>query len=131
MIDIENMLFDAVSKGMPSNVRCSTPYQKYEKTFPVLTLAVEDNAVYEKSIDSSGIENAAEIMVEVNIYSNRQSGKKQECKRLISIADSILSELNLTRILCRPTPNLEDSTIYRMTARYRAIVDKNNNIYRR
>ena len=57
--------------------------------------------------------------------------KKQECKKLMKTADTILSALNLTRVFCRPTPNLEDSTIYRITARYRAVVDKKNNIYRR
>lgn len=131
MIDVEDMLFDAVSKGMPKNVHCAAPYQKIEPLFPVLTLSVEDNAVYERFINSAQIENAAEIMVEVNVYSNKKVGKKQECKKLMKTADTILSALNLTRVFCRPTPNLEDSTVYRITARFRAVVDKKNNIYRR
>lgn len=30
-----------------------------------------------------------------------------------------------------PVPNEEDATVYRMVARYRAIVSKNKTIYRR
>ena len=70
-------------------------------------------------------------MVEINAYSNKASGKKEECKSIIKKADEVLSGYNLTRTFCRPTPNLEDSTVYRMTARYKAIVDTEHNIYRR
>lgn len=131
MIDIENILFTAVKTALPDNVKCGVSYNKTPGQFPFFTLIVEDNKVYEKFIDSAQIENAADIMVEINAYSNKASGKKEECKSIIKKADEVLSGYNLTRTFCRPTPNLEDSTVYRMTARYKAIVDTEHNIYRR
>ncbi len=131
MIDIENMLFTAVKTALPDNVKCGVSYTKIPGQFPFFTLIVEDNKVYERFIDSAQIENAADIMVEINAYSNKSSGKKEECKAIIKQADEVLSGFNLTRTFCRPTPNLEDSTVYRMTARYKAVVDTNYNIYRR
>lgn len=131
MIDIENMLFTKVKNGLPKTVKTSTTYSRVQSEFPLVTLVVMDNSVYEPFIDSGRIENAASIMVEVNAYSNKTSGKKEECKKLIKSVDDTLSGLNLVRIFCQPTPNLEDATIYRITARYRAIVDKNLMIYRR
>ena len=131
MIDIENMLFTKVKKNLPTTVKTGTMYASVQSEFPYVTLMVMDNSVYEPFIDSARIENAVEIMVEVNVYSNKTSGKKEECKKLIKTIDDTLSELNLTRIFCQPTPNLEDATVFRITARYRAIVDKNLNIYRR
>ena len=98
---------------------------------PYVTLVVVDNVVYEPFINSARIENAVNIMVEVNVYSNKTSGKKEECKKLMKTIDDTLSDLNLVRTFCQPTPNLEDATVYRITARYRAIVDKNLIIYRR
>lgn len=131
MIDIENMLFTKVKNDLPKTVKTGAMYSKSQSEFPLVTLVVVDNTVYEPFIDSARIENAVEIMVEVNVYSNKTSGKKEECKTLIKNIDDTLSGLNLVRTFCQPTPNLEDATIYRITARYRAVVDKNLNIYRR
>ena len=46
-------------------------------------------------------------------------------------ADEALLALGLIRIYLKPTPNLEDPTVYRMTARYTGVADKDKNIYRR
>lgn len=131
MIDIENMLFTKVKNDLPKTVKTGAMYSKSQSEFPLVTLVVVDNTVYDRFINSARIENAVDIMVEVNVYSNKTSGKKEECKKLLKIVDETLSGLNLVRTFCQPTPNLEDATVYRITARYRAIVDKDLNIYRR
>lgn len=131
MIDIEPYLFTKVKEAMLSKVDCDTSYERTPSSFPRFTLSVEDNSVYEKTRDSGNIENHAMIMVEVNAYSNKVTGKKQECKEIISIADEILCALGLTRTFMRATPNLEDPTICRITARYTGVADKDKNIYRR
>ena len=131
MIDIENMLFTKVKNDLPKTVKMSATYSKSQSEFPLVTLVVMDNSIYTPFINSAKIENAVEIMVEVNVFSNKTAGKKEECKALIRTIDDTLSGLNLTRMFCQPTPNLEDATVYRITARYRAIVDKNLIIYRR
>lgn len=131
MIDIEPYLFTKVKEAMPSKVDCDTSYERTPSSFPRFTLSVEDNSAYEKTRDSGNIENHAWIMVEVNAYSNKVTGKKQECKAIIAIADEILSGLGLTRNFMRTTPNLEDPTVCRITARYTGVVDKDKNIYRR
>jgi hypothetical protein len=59
------------------------------------------------------------------------SGKKTECKAIIALIDSKMEALGFTRTLMNPVPNEEDATVYRMVARYRAIVSKNKTIYRR
>lgn len=131
MIDIENYLFTQVKNRLPKSVNCGAEYTKQQSNFPFLTLSVIDNSVLERFIDSARLENAAEITVEVNVFSNKAAGKKEECKKIMRETDTVLSDLNLTRTMCQPMPNLQDATIYRMTARYRAVVDKNFNIYRR
>lgn len=131
MIDIENFLFTSMKNSLPKAVKCGATYSKQQSSFPFVTLAVIDNSVYDRFIDSARVENAADITVEINVYSNKTAGKKEECKKIIQAIDNTLSDLNLTRTMCQPAPNLEDATIYRITARYRAVVDKNLNIYRR
>ncbi len=131
MIDIEPYLFTKVKNAVPEKVDCDTSYERTPSSFPRLTLSVEDNSVHEKTRDSGNIENHALIMVEVNAYSNKTTGKKQECKELIAVADNVLSSLGLTRTFMKPVPNLDDPTVCRMTARYTGVADKDKNIYRR
>ncbi len=131
MIDIEPYLFTKVKNAVPEKVDCDTSYERTPSSFPRLTLIVEDNSVYEKTVDSGSNENHVSIMVEVNVYTNKATGKKQECKEIMASADEALLALGLIRTYLKPTPNLEDPTVYRMTARYMGVADKDKNIYRR
>lgn len=134
MIDIEAEVFGIVS----SDVRLKYPkvymtgeYVKSPPSFPCVSLIETDNQVYRNTRDSGCIENHAQIQYEVNVYSNRTSGKKAECKEIIFLIDSKMEKLGFTRTFMNPVPNEQDATIYRMIARYRAIVSKNKTIYRR
>lgn len=134
MIDIEAEVFGIVS----SDVRLKYPkvymtgeYVKSPPSFPCVSLIETDNQVYRNTRDSGCIENHAQIQYEVNVYSNRTSGKKAECKEIISLIDSKMEKLGFTRTFMNPVPNEQDATIYRMIARYRAIISKNKTIYRR
>ena len=77
------------------------------------------------------MENHSTLMYEVNVYSNKKTGKKTECKKIITLVDEAMSALGFTRIMLQPIPNMDDATIYRMTARYRAVVSKDKVIFRR
>ncbi len=72
-----------------------------------------------------------QVIYEVNVYSNKARGKKSECKEITAFIDTQFQMLGFTRTLLTTVPNEQDATIYRMVARYRAIVSKQNIIYRR
>ena len=82
MIDVENMLFTEVKAAQPKKVKCGSQYTREQSEFPYMTLEVKDNTIYERFINSKQIENAADIMVEVNAYSNSLKGKKEEAKQI-------------------------------------------------
>jgi hypothetical protein len=130
MINPENFLLSEVKSALPNSVRISGEYQR-TSILPLVTLEVKNNTVSTKYIDSSGIENVVEIMVEINAYSNKIDGKKEECKELIECTDDAMKKWHLVRTFCQPTPNLEDSTIFRITARYKGKIDKNKTFYGR
>jgi hypothetical protein len=73
----------------------------------------------------------ADVTYEVNIYSNKSSGKKSECKAIATLIDNEFATLGFSRRMLQPIPNIDDATIYRMVGKYRAVVSKNNEIYRR
>lgn len=134
MIDIETEVFNTVSEKVREKypkIYMTGEYVKSPPSFPCVSLIEVDNQIYRNTRTTECIENHAQLLYEVNVYSNKQSGKKAECKAIIALIDKRMEVLGFTRTLLNPVPNEEDATVYRMVARYRAIVSKNKVIYRR
>lgn len=126
MIDIENYIFDYIAKKLRTNydgITVSGEYIPMPSKFPCVTIEEKDNSV-KLDFRTTNIENMAQVMYEVNVYSNKTSGRKAEARKVMQSVDGYMSELGLTRTMINPIPNLEDSTIYRLVARYEADVDK-------
>ena len=98
--------------------------------FPCITLIESDNYTYEKSLTDEMREHHANLMYTLNIYSNKMSGAKQECKAILALLDEKMRSLGFVRTMKAQTKN-QDSKIYRITARYRAVVSDDYRIYRR
>ena len=81
-------------------------------------------------LDSSDREKFSTLMYEVNVYSDKAGSKKSACREIMGVIDEMLYKRNFTRISLSPVPNMENGTIYRLVARYRAETD-GTNIYRR
>lgn len=134
MIDIENSVFNTVATKVREqfpNIYMVGEYVKSPSSFPAVSLMEMDNAVRTDTIDSGSNENHANVMYEVNVYSNKTTGKKSECKAIIALIDQEMLALGFVRSTLTPVPNMNDSTIYRMVGRYRASVSSDNKIYRR
>lgn len=134
MIDIETEVFNIVSKKVREEypkVYMTGEYVKSPPSFPCISLIEVDNQIYRNTRTTECIENHVQVLYEVNVYSNKTSGKKAECKAIISLIDKEMEVLGFTRTLMNPVPNEEEATVYRIVARYRAIVSKNKVIYRR
>jgi hypothetical protein len=109
-------------------------YGEYVKTpavFPCVTIEEKDNYVLERTQSSGGIENHAGLMYEINVYSNKKTGKKSQCKEIFSLIDREMQDIGFTRTMLHPFPDIDDATIYRMVGRYKAVVSTNKTIYRR
>ena len=134
MIDLENEIFDEVSGKVRekfSSIFMTGEYVKSPSSFPCVSLVEVDNATFRNSQTTEGQENHAAVMYELNVYSNKTKGKKTECKAIMKVIDDMMLSLGFDRPFLNPIPNLEDATIYRMTARYIAIVSKDKVVYRR
>ena len=64
------------------------------------------------------------VRYSVNIYSNKISGKKQECKDILAVIDDEMHRMNFRRMITTPVPNLNDSSIYRLIAEYEAVISE-------
>ena len=134
MIDIEREVFSIIAKALREkypNVSVVGEYVKSPSKFPCVSIIESDNSVYNRTQTSGSLENHAEVMYEVNIYSNKSSGKKSECKAIASLLDNEFATLGFSRKMLQPVPNMDDATIYRMVGRYEGVVSKDKVVYRR
>lgn len=134
MVNIENEVFDRVAKRVREqfpDIFMVGEYVKSPSSFPAVSLVEMDNSIRESTVDSGSNENHANVMYEVNVYSNKTTGKKSECKAIIALIDMEMTAMGFVRVTLTPVPNEYDSTIYRMVGRYRAAVSSDHKIYRR
>ena len=132
MIDIEKSVytrvFDAVSSAF-SNISIHDENLLLPSEFPCLTIEEADNYAYDRTQDSGSLENHAVLMYEVNIYSNKATRKKDECKAIQKVVDREFENMGFTRISKIPMTT-NNATVFRMVSRYTAVAN-NNEIYRR
>lgn len=131
MIDCENEVYTRVVTVLREKfpgIDLTGDYTKAPSSFPHVSITQSDNAVIAER--TTGTKEMAQVMFEVNVYSNLQPGKKTECKKIMKVIDEVLFSMNFRRIVLTPVPNMEDATIYRLTARYRVATD-GKNFYRR
>lgn len=134
MIDIENEVFSRIATVLReqfSGVFVTSEYTPTPAAFPAVSFVQMDNSAYQQALDSAEIEKYTVLMFQVDCYSNLSSNRKSQCKAIMAIIDEQMYNLGFVRISSGPIdmPNAETS-IYRMTARYRAVVNNQNYIFR-
>ena len=126
MIDIENIVVNKVIEELTNvfeNITVSSEETKVPASFPAVFILEKSNTIYLDSRDENK-ENHANIMIQADIYDNDISSKKSNCKAIAAHLDEVMQSIGFTRTMCEPIANLEDATIYRITARYTAVVSK-------
>lgn len=134
MIDAESLIYSEIYEKVTMkypNLYMTGEYVRVPSSFPCVSLVEIDNATFRKSQTTQGRENHVAVTYELNVYSNKTTGKKSQCREITAFIDDLLAELNFTRRILEPVPNQDDPTIYRMFGRYRAVISKDYQIFRR
>lgn len=124
MIDIENKVLSVVREAVLAQYPTASVYGEYVEvpaSFPCVTVTEDTNYTYVYTKDEQLAEHHAEVQYAVNVYSNKQIGAKLEAKAIMNIADNAMQGMKFWRTMTRQVPNV-DRTIYRLIARYRAVV---------
>ncbi len=135
MNDFENYIFNKIAVYLRSEyeniyVTGERNMIKAESTtFPAVSIVMMSTTVYEKGIDNAKYENFTNAMFEVDVYSNLTSDKKAQAKDIMSSVDKVFTETGFVRTFCEPVENLANSTIYRLKARYTAVVGTDGYVY--
>lgn len=134
MIDYANKIFTTVATAV-RNVHIGTKvvgeYVRDPSTFPTVTVDEISNTVVDYLEDSSNAENFARVIYRVQVFSNKQSGKKSEARAVFNTADSEMRKMRFRRVTYTTTPEIYNSTIYSITATYEGIVSASGYVYSR
>lgn len=125
MVDIESKVFSTVSTALRtaySGIFVSGEYIDAPSSFPAVTLTESSNTVIRNRRTAQRIENGANVMYEVNVFSNKRGGKKSQAREIMATVDEQMASLGFTRTFMNPIPNINDATIFRIVARYEAAV---------
>lgn len=133
MIDNEDAIFTAIRAGLTA---ASMDVELFDQTilspsvFPCVCVENIDNYTYRKTIDSGSNENHVRVVYEVNVFSDRTTDKRGECKSIFTVVSDVLTGLGFTRNSMNPI-YLNESTAYRLVGRFTAVVDRSGQIARR
>lgn len=135
--DIENFIFDQIAKKLQTvypGISVISESEAEPASFPAVTIVEAANSVYQK-MRTTKIENATQLMYEVNVYCNTIGYKKLEARSIMATIDDLFADMGFMRTMMNPMANLHDATIYRLFARYTGIdkpeIDQDGNIIHR
>lgn len=132
MIDVENQIYTRVAEVLRSvfpdiNITGRTTFEPSE--FPCVCFEEADSYVDVSGRDSARTENYTQLMYEVNVFSDKGSGAKAECKKIFSVIDDVMGELNFSRTSKTPVA-MFDASKYRLVGRYKGKVGTDEALYR-
>lgn len=109
----------------------SGEYTRQPSNFPATTLDEVQNVMIHNLVDSSHIENYSGVTYRLQVFSNKQGGKKEEARSIFKTADAELRKMGFRRVTYTTTPEIYDSTIYSITATYEGVLSASGYVYRR
>ena len=134
MIDVNNEVFTNVAtlvRNKHSDANVTGEYARVPSKFPTVTLDETQNVVVDRLEDSSNVEKFAGVTHRLQVFSNKQTGKKAEARAIFATADAEMRRMGFRRVTYTTTPEIYDSTIYNITATYEAVVSAAGYVYKR
>ena len=134
MIDYCNEIFTTVAKAVRaahSGATVTGEFTRMPSKFPTVTLDETQNITMGNLVDSSHAENYSGVAYRLQVFSNKQNGKKAQARAIFSTADAVLRGMGLRRVTYTTTPEIYDSTIYSITATYEGVLSTAGYVYAR
>lgn len=134
MIDFMNEIFTTVAKSVRNahpGTTVSGEYTRSPSKFPTVTLDETLNVMVDTLIDSSHEDKFAGVTYRLQVFSNKQQGKKAEARAIFATADAEMRQMGFRRVTYTTTPEIYESTIYNITATYEGVLSAPGYVYKR
>ena len=126
-------IFDPIATALReqfNGIYVTGEYVDAPPQFPAVSIIEADNYLDYEKASSKADEEYSIVMYEVEVFTNLTSGKQKQARDILEFIDAILYDLNFIRLSAMPVPNMANTSIYRLVARYRAETD-GTTLYRR
>lgn len=134
MVDFLNEVFTNVAtrvRDQHTGTTVTGEYTRMPSKFPTVTLDETQNVVVDRLEDSTNEEKFAGVTYRLQVFSNKQTGKKAEARAIFATADAEMRRMGFRRVTYTTTPEIYESTIYNITATYEAVVSAAGYVYKR
>lgn len=132
MIDFSNEILTYIKEEIiqyhGERVEVLGEHVEVPSKFPCVTIEESFNI---PSHRDNGPQEYADVTYRVQVFSNKEFGKRAEARELFSTVADALYDKNLIQKTFIPTPSVYRSEIYQIEASFEAVIDKDGNIYRR
>ena len=133
MIDVENEVYTMLAQALRAEfpgIDVASEVVSAPASFPHVSCYMGDDYTPIREQTGKNTETFAVMMFQIDIYSNKEQGRKTECKNISKFISDFLFRHNFIRTANIPTPNMNNTSIYRITQRYRVASD-GEQFYRR
>lgn len=128
MIDIENQIFDYLSRNLkekfPKINVTSEFISDTPASFPVVLIYELDNYVYSPTIDSSFYEQDVRVSYQIDIYTKSKTTSKASAKKILHEIDYLLGNYGIIRTI-KTQLDTGFPDMAHIVARYQAIINRN------
>ena len=95
--------------------------------FPAASLIEIENSTVQRLQSSTPVENFAQLTYQFDVYATT----KAQCKKVFAAGDAAMMAMNFSRMSGPYTDDSDNEKVFRLMARYEAVIDKDGNLYRR
>lgn len=132
MIDFNNEVFTTVAKTVRDShagVTVIGENTRKPSKFPTVTVDESENVMVDRLEDSSKEEKFAGVTYRLQVFSNKQNGKKAEARDIFATADAEMRRMGFRRVTYSTTPEIYESTVYEIAATYEAVISWDGYVY--
>lgn len=131
MIDFSNEIFSAVAESLRSafeGIIVKGEYVDIPSQFPTVTIDEIKNIPF--SVDGAREHKYANVTYRVQVFSNKEDGKRAEARKIYKQVDEILRQYNLLCDTFTTTPTIYNAEVYSITATHSGVVSRDGVFYR-
>lgn len=132
MKDREFYIYDSIKDFLEGiygdSVFYTSEYTESPEKFPAVSIIQANSSVREDRRTTFVVENGAQLLYEVNVFSNRLDAKIQAGKIMDNVNEAF-AKYGFVRTLRRPVQNYQSPSIYRIVARFEASIGIDDHIY--
>ena len=125
MINIFDEVFTSLAVPLRESfegVRVTAEYVQTPVSYPAVAIDEIDNV--EVETDSSQRERYNRVRYRVQVFSNKNTGKRAEARAIQSKIDELFKSLGFRRVSYSTTPDIIDNTVYCITTMFAAVIDE-------